>query len=236
MSDMDLGTTTSRTPVTHRMVWILASLLFVLGSWLIGQGLWIHMKAAVAQGLLQKAWQVTLNTQQPVKPWPWADTWPVGRLMVPRLGINQIILADASGQSLAFGPGKVGDEKILDDDSPSLILSGHRDTHFSFVQDVQLGEKMTLQTLQGEWRSFVVENRAIVDSRIETLTTNQEKASLRLITCYPFDALVPGGPLRYVVTAKPVGLKFFPQTVTSAVATGGVRGRGNMVDSGCECR
>jgi sortase A len=24
---------------------------------------------------------------------------------------------------------------------------------------------------------------------------------LTLVTCYPFDAIVPGGPLRYVVTA-----------------------------------
>jgi sortase A len=25
---------------------------------------------------------------------------------------------------------------------------------------------------------------------------------LTLVTCYPFDALVPGGPLRYIVTAE----------------------------------
>lgn len=89
------------------MVWIAASLLFVLGSCLVGQGLWIQVKAVAAQWLLQQAWAQTLETQQPAKPWPWADTWPVGRLMVPRLGINQIILADTSGQSLAFGPGQV---------------------------------------------------------------------------------------------------------------------------------
>jgi len=28
-----------------------------------------------------------------------------------------------------------------------------------------------------------------------------ERAMLTLITCYPFDAVVPGGPLRYVVRA-----------------------------------
>jgi len=199
---MDLGTTTSRRTVSIRMVWIVASLLFVLGGWLIGQGVWIHVKALAAQWLLQQAWHKTLATQQPVKPWPWADTWPVGRLIVPRLRINQIILADASGQSLAFGPGKIGNGKISDDDSQGLILSGHRDTHFSFVRDVQLGERITVQTLQGDWRSFVVEDIEVVDSRIDTLQTNQGTADLQLITCYPFDALAPGGPLRYVVRAE----------------------------------
>jgi sortase A len=186
------------------MAWIVASLLLVFGSWLIGQGVWIHVKALAAQWLLQHAWQETLATQQPVKPWPWADTWPVGRLIVPRLGINQIILADASGQSLAFGPGKLGNGEFSDDDSQGLLLSGHRDTHFSFVRDVQLGERMTVQTRQGNLRSFVVETIEIVDSRIDTLPTNQGKADLRLITCYPFDAVLPGGPLRYVVTARHV--------------------------------
>ena len=218
---MDLVTTTSRTTVTIRMAWIVASLLLVLGSWLIGQGAWIHVKAVTAQWLLQDAWHETLTMQRPVKPWPWADTWPVGRLIVPRLTINQIILADTSGESLAFGPGMVGNGKFSNDDLQSLILSGHRDTHFSFVRDVQLGERITVQTLQGNWRSFVVGNIEVVDSRIDALPMNEERPDLRLITCYPFDALLPGGPLRYVVTARPVALSVASQTVASISAGGG---------------
>ena len=225
---MDLVTTVSRTPVTLRMAWIVASLLLVFGSWLIGQGAWIHVKALAAQWLLQHAWQETLATQQPVKPWPWADTWPVGRLIVPRLGINQIILADASGQSLAFGPGKVRNGTFSDEDSQGLLLSGHRDTHFSFVRDVQLGERMTVQTRQGNWRSFVVETLEVVDSRFDTLPTNEGKADLRLITCYPFDAVLPGGPLRYVVIARHVVSRVVAQAVASARAAGGSRGKGMM--------
>ncbi|MDH5428462.1 MAG: class GN sortase [Nitrospirota bacterium] len=227
---MALVTTTPRTSVAHFMVWIVASLLFAFGSWLIGQGAWIHIKAVAAQWLLQRAWQETLTTQQPVKPWPWADTWPVGRLLVPRLNINQIILANASGESLAFGPGKVGHGTFLDEDSPSLILSGHRDTHFSFVRDLQLGERLRVQTLQGNWQDFVVETREVVDSRIDTLTRKQEGSLLQLITCYPFESLLPGGPLRYVIIARPVGPQNISQVVTSASTGGGWRGRGMMVE------
>ncbi|TFG59641.1 MAG: class GN sortase [Nitrospirales bacterium] len=214
---MDLGTTISRTPVTIRMAWIVASLLFVFGSWLIGQGAWIHVKALAAQWLLQYAWQETLTTQRPVKPWPWADTWPVGRLIVPRLSINQIILANASGQSLAFGPGKVGNKKFSDDDSQGLLLSGHRDTHFSFLREIQQGDTVTLQMVQGDWLKYVVEETTVLDSRTDQLLSFSEVATLRLITCYPFDALLPGGPFRYVVAAKAVASIGIPQTTTSAM-------------------
>ena len=210
MDHMDLGPETPRRPVNIRMVWIMSSLLFVLGSWLIGQGLWIHVKAVAAQWLLQNAWNETLNTKKPIKPWPWADTWPVGRLIVPRLGINQIILADASGRSLAFGPGQVGNGEFSDAKNESLILSGHRDTHFSFLRDVQPGEIINLQTAEGLWLKYEVEETAVLDSRTEQLLRYPEEASLLLITCYPFDALLPGGPFRYVVKARAVAPRVIP--------------------------
>ncbi len=180
----------------------MASLLFAFGSWFIGQGAWIHIKAEVAQWLLQRAWQETLVTQQPVKPWPWADTWPVGRLVVPRLNIDQIILVNASGQSLAFGPGKVRNRQDSIQDTQNIILSGHRDTHFSFMKDVQLDDRLMVQNPQGEWLSVTIRNMEVMDSRFQTLVVNEAKDDLRLVTCYPFDALSTGGPLRYVVQAR----------------------------------
>ncbi len=36
------------------------------------------------------------------------------------------------------------------------------------------------------------------------LSLSSEGSALVLVTCYPFDALRPGGPLRYVVTARAV--------------------------------
>ncbi len=202
MPDMALVSTASRRLVTIRMTWVMASLLFAFGSWLIGQGAWIHLKAVSAQWLLQQAWHTSLNTHVPAKPWPWADTWPVGRLIVPRLDIDQIILAGARGQSLAFGPGKVRNGQDSAHDSQNIILSGHRDTHFSFMQDIQDGDRLIVQNPQGKWLSFTVRSMEVMDSRIQTLPVNQDEVDLRLITCYPFDALSTGGPLRYVVQAE----------------------------------
>lgn len=182
---------------------VLAGVWFVLGSWLIGQGIWIPVKATAAQWLLKQAWGETLKTQQPAKPWPWADTWPVGRLLVPRHGIDQIILADASGRSLAFGPGYLS-ESAWPGEPGAIVLSGHRDTHFQFLQHLQKDDLIYMERPTGYRTTYAVQELTVVDSRLTRLTKQDDVESLILTTCFPFDALVPGGPLRYVVRAEKV--------------------------------
>lgn len=193
--------TTTRTDVTPHMSRVLAGMLLVLGVWLIGQGLSIPVKAIAAQWLLQQAWERTLKTQQPMKPWPWADTWPVGRLLVPRHAIDQIILADAGGPSLAFGPGKLSGSVKLGEPG-GILLSGHRDTHFQFLQFLQEDDRIDVEWPTGDRTSYTVQRLTVVDSRHTRLANDPDSDGLILTTCYPFDAIVPGGPLRYVVRAE----------------------------------
>ena len=196
-----MDATTCRTKVTRRMGRMLTGVLLVLGVWLIGQGLWIPVKAIAAQWLLQQAWTQTLTTQQPARPWPWADTWPVGRLLVPRYGIDQIILADASGRSLAFGPGQFSGS-LQADEPGSIMISGHRDTHFQFLQHLQKEDLIHVEWPTGHRTSYTVQELTVVDSRHIRLANHPDSDALILTTCYPFDAILPGGPLRYVVRAE----------------------------------
>jgi sortase A len=195
-----MDATTSRKDVTAHTGRVLAGVLLVLGVWLIGQGLWIPVKAIAAQWLLQHAWTQTLKTQQPAKPWPWADTWPVGRLFVPRHGIDQIIMADASGRSLAFGPGRLSGS-VQADESGAIVLSGHRDTHFQFLQYLQKNDLVDVEWPTGNRTSYFIQELMVVDSRHTRLANPADPDALLLTTCYPFDTIVPGGPLRYVVRA-----------------------------------
>ena len=80
------------------MMTLLVLTLVLLGLWQTGSGAWIYVKARLAQVLLQRAWADTLAGQRDVKPWPWADTWPVARLVVPSLGIDQIVLEGAMAE------------------------------------------------------------------------------------------------------------------------------------------
>jgi hypothetical protein len=82
-----------------------AAALALSGLWLVGDALYMRAKAALAQVLLNRAFAAEIVAGTAVKPWPWADTWPVARIGVPRLKAHAIVLAGGSGQALAFGPG-----------------------------------------------------------------------------------------------------------------------------------
>ena len=45
-------------------------LLAVIGTWEMGHGAWIRVKARLAQYLLQRAWAQTRRGDRDVKPWP----------------------------------------------------------------------------------------------------------------------------------------------------------------------
>ncbi|MET0101142.1 MAG: class GN sortase [Sedimenticola sp.] len=180
----------------------LAAGLFLLAGWQFSEGIYIGAKAAVAQLLLQQAWEETRDGNRQVPPWPWADTWPVARLRVARLEVDQVVLAGASGRTLAFGPGHLFGSARPGSGGNSVI-SGHRDTHFRFLEQLQRGDRMELLRPDGTTVTYAVYRRS-VQHKDDLGVLQKEDDQLTLITCYPFDALVAGGDERYVVEARPV--------------------------------
>ena len=89
--------------MTAPRYWLLAA-VFITAAIFTLQALWIPAKALLAQHLLESAWQKNLAGETAARPWPWADTSPVGVLEIPELGLRQIVLEGASGRNLAFGP------------------------------------------------------------------------------------------------------------------------------------
>lgn len=175
--------------------------LAAIGLWQLGAGVYIHAKAWLAQQLIENSWASTLAGQREVRPWPWADTWPIARLRVPAADIDLYVLSDASGRSLAFGPG-FWNGSAAPGDIGNTIIAAHRDTHFSFLQHATAGQQILLQTMDGrEHRYRLIETR-VLDSRHERILLDADRPILTLLTCYPFDALLPGGPLRYVAIAE----------------------------------
>jgi sortase A len=184
---------------------LLAVVLALLATWQLASAAWLPAKAWLAQLLIQRAWAAAIATGTAPPPWPWADTEPVARLVVPALGIDQIVLAHATGRSLAFGPGHLDGSPAPG--APGLsIVSGHRDTSFAFLADLEPGTRIELQRADGGWRAYRVSRVDIVDARrVRLPRIGDGPPRLLLTTCYPFDALLPGGPLRYVVLAEAAG-------------------------------
>jgi len=177
-------------------------LLLLLALHQLGSAGLIVAKARFAQVLIGGAWHRTLQSGGAVvKPWPWADTWPVARLEVPRLSVDLLVLWGAQGNSLAFAPG-YEPASAIPGHSGVTVIGGHRDTHFEFLRDIELNTLLRMQLPSGENVSYRVSDMHVVDiDQNPYLSLNSESSALILVTCYPFDALLPGGPLRYVVTA-----------------------------------
>lgn len=183
---------------------LMLTLILSLGLWQIGEGLWIPAKAWLAQQLIARAWAQAMATGGTVPPWSWADTHPVARLVVPALGVDQIVLAHATGRTLAFGPGHL-DGSPMPGSAGLSVVSGHRDTSFRFLADVVPGTMVRMQRTDGIWVDYIVREINVVDERTARLPLiGNGPPQLALTTCYPFDAVMPGGPLRLIVLAEAV--------------------------------
>ncbi len=106
-----------------------------------------------------------------------------------------------SGRTLAFGPGHV-DGSPLPGEAGNSIIGGHRDTYFRVLERLRPGDIIRLQDRKGVTHGFRVTAAEVVDSRRARLDLTDERPRLILVTCYPFDAVAPGGPLRYLVFAE----------------------------------
>ena len=183
---------------------VLALCLALAGSHQLASAAVIEAKAWLAPVLVEQAWERTLRgAGAPVKPWPWADTWPVARLQAPNRNVDLMVLAGDSGNALAFGPGHAT-ASALPGTEGLVVIGGHRDTHFAFLQDLNTGARILLQDASGATRTYVVEESAVIDASRQALASNGGDAGLLLVTCYPFNTLSAGGPLRYVVSARPL--------------------------------
>ena len=190
---------------------IIIGLLAASGLGLVLHGAWIPLKAVLAQWLIEDAFEATL-AGDPHPPWPWADTVPVARLSVPRLNASQIVLDAASPRNLAFGPTWLAGTPLPGGPGNTLI-SAHRDTHFAFLNDIQLGDTIQVETVQGQFW-YQIEYSQVFSASQDRLTVQTAEDMLTLITCWPLDAIVPGGDERLAVFARRIPPDTVPSTQT----------------------
>lgn len=126
----------------------------------------------------------------------------IGRVEVPRLGLSAIVRegVDSSTLRKAVGhmpstplPGQLGNS----------ALAAHRDTLFRKLRDIRKDDRITVQTVDGNY-DYVVESLKIVDpSDVGVLKATQGDRLLTLITCYPFN-YIGSAPHRFIVRARAV--------------------------------
>jgi sortase A len=190
-------------PLRRRSILNLVSVLcLALGLICFGQTAYIQAKAVLAQVLLERAFSHSILLGKPVKPWSWADTWPVAKIEVPRIGASAIVLKGASGEALAFGPALLDETSALGTKGTSVIAA-HRDTHFAFLEYVKNGDLIKVTRSDGLTFTYRVTGHEIVDWDKSGIDRHAAGFNLVLSTCYPFGA-VTHGTQRYLVHAEMV--------------------------------
>ena len=189
-----------------RTLRILAAFFLLSGACLSGRALYLHAKAELAGILIRRAWEQSIGSGQPHAPWSWADTHPVGRLQIPRLEYDEIVLEGATPRTLAFGPARLMSGAQMGE-SGNLVLAGHRTSWFRSLEGIAQGDAIRLDWFdaRGELhsRNYKVDLIRIIDPHDTNLLGQTDEDALTLITCYPFGSR-PTSPQRFVVRAVPV--------------------------------
>lgn len=209
--DFNPRTVAPKRPISNFVCYVFSSAKFsiallLIGTILLSQSFYMDAKAKLAQVLIAHSWAVGTKHDAALeaapKPWWWADTRAIAKLQVPRLNKQLFVMQDDSGESLAFGPGHLPGSARPSMDG-HVMIAGHRDSHFAFLEHVVVGDLIHTTNLQGQIVTYRVDQTEVFNANEDTLEKLDSK-QLSLITCYPFNGLVPGGPLRYLVTATPV--------------------------------
>ena len=185
-----------------RSIILLLALVLLLGGGYFGFQIFkIELKARVAQVLLQYAWHKTIKTGEDQRPWKSFDGNPILRLTIPDHEVDQIVLKGTSGQSLAFGPA-FHEESLLPGNGGTTVVSSHRDSHGIYIKNLKIGDIIKLQDRYKQWHTYTIDDFSIIDVKNYSILTLNTEDNLLIITCYPFNAIRSGTPLRYVVSAS----------------------------------
>jgi sortase A len=123
----------------------------------------------------------------------------IGQLIIPSLDYELPIYEGTEDAQLKKGVGRyIG--LAYPGESDNCVLSGHRDTVFTKLGDLKIGETILVNTDLGLF-SYRVTGIRIVEADDKTVIVPTDVATLTLTTCYPF-VYIGAAPQRYIVTAE----------------------------------
>lgn len=128
------------------------------------------------------------------------DAVPVAVLRLGRLDLEVPVFIGTDRLTLNRGAGVVAGT-ALPGEPGNAVISAHRDSFFRPLKDVNLGDRLELQTTQGT-RNYVVSEIFITDPLDVSVLDPTDTPALTLITCYPF-YYVGFAPDRYIIRAAP---------------------------------
>jgi sortase A len=133
--------------------------------------------------------------------WTTARGTPVARLVIPRIGLDEVVVEGVSDADLRAGPGHMTGS-ALPGDSGNAVISAHRDRHFHPLARLVVGDTIVTESDHGTV-IWTVARLRVVDADAPALRTSTSPL-LTLTTCWPIRFFGPA-PERLIVEATRVG-------------------------------
>jgi sortase A len=185
------------------------TLLLVTGVACLALFVWFEFEARYFQASLhdtfdqqrqQLASGQAPDSSQPAEPPPGlVAPGLVGRLEIPRVGVDVMVLSGADRATLRRSAGWLP-ETAQPGKAGNVAIAAHRDTYFRPLRQVQQGDEVQITTLDARYR-YRVDWTAVVAPDDTSVLAPTGKPALTLITCYPF-YYVGEAPQRFVVRAS----------------------------------
>ena len=114
------------------------------------------------------------------------DFFPL-KIIIPKINLERISYEGADNKTLEQGPGHI-EETPLPGDIGRCTISGHRTTYgspFLRVDELEDGDLIYLETINGELFTYVVTGRDMVNPEDVYILEGSYRKELLLTTCHP---------------------------------------------------
>jgi len=176
---------------------LIAGIILGVSVWHFSENETMTIHTWIIHSLLNNAWVRTQASGHEVKPWPWANTWPLARLSIPHLRVQRIILAHANDSMPLFVLGHL-DSSVLPGELGNSIVSIYHENDSQFLRKLREGDVMVLESSRnGHWQ-YRVTAIYIAD---KTDTALLEPSLNRRLTLISYYQATPKDNRRYVVVA-----------------------------------
>jgi sortase A len=123
----------------------------------------------------------------------------LGRLSIPKIHLDAIVIEGTSSHDLSVGPGHVT-KTAMPGETGNAVITAHRDTYFRHLPELDQGDEITIQR-DGRLFRYRVTGKKIVKPEDISVLNPTGDAELTLITCYPVYYVGPA-PERLVVFSR----------------------------------
>jgi sortase A len=110
----------------------------------------------------------------------------IGRLRVPRMGVNMIIVNGTDADTLKKGPGR-DHRTFMPGENRLVYIAGHRTTYsapFSSINSMRKGDRVTIEVPYGRFIYSMTRHRIVASTDLSVLRSPRHEV-LELQACHP---------------------------------------------------